>query len=128
MAGGLAVALGAGWVLAANPPFGGDDSGFDPPAKSALEKCENRVSKAASKLVDRLIKCHSERAVGKTTDDAGEDACEDAAITKFTTKTNTAGCDPCVSLAGLATLVETQADLGNVIAYCQSPSGAFLEY
>jgi hypothetical protein len=40
------------------------------------------------------------------------------AKTKFTSRTKTTGCDPCVDLNALASLVETQADSGNALVYC----------
>jgi hypothetical protein len=62
---------------------------------------------------------------GKLADDTAEEGCETTAKTAFTTKTKTAGCDPCVSLTALAGLAEIGADASG--AYCASPSGAFLD-
>jgi len=121
----LTFALGAGWLLAANPPFGGDDTGFDPPAKSALEKCENGVAKGVGKLVASFVKCHNARVIGKTTDDAGEDACEAAAKTKFTTKTKTVGCAACTNLGSIANTVEALVDADNGAVFCQAGGTPF---
>jgi alpha-acetolactate decarboxylase len=101
-----------------NPPFGGDDTGFLPPAKSPLLKCENGVTKAIGALAGALGKCHVARASGKTTDDAGEDGCEQAALTKFTTKTKTVGCGACTDPAAIAAAVEGVVDSNNGQAYC----------
>jgi hypothetical protein len=121
----LTLALGGGWLFAANPPFGGDDTGFDPPAKSALEKCENGVAKGVGKLVASFVKCHNSRAIGKTTDDAGEDACEDAATAKFTAKTKTVGCAACTNLTTIAATVEALVDADNGAVFCQSGGTPF---
>ncbi len=110
---------------AGSTPFGGDDTGNVPPDK-ATGKCEDGVAKGAGKLAAAIIGCHIKRADGKLADDTAEDACETAANTKFTTKTKTTGCGGCTNLGNIATTVETQADAGNQLAYCASPSGAFL--
>ena len=102
-----------------NPPFGGDDTGLLPPPGSALLKCENGVAKATGKLMAALVKCHIARASGKTTDDAGEDACETIAIAKFTLKTKTAGCGSCTDLSAIARAIEGIVDSNNGLAYCQ---------
>src|SRR5215470_3017724 len=64
----------------AGTPFGGDDTGFLPPggSKGAVGKCEAAISKAASKAVACISKCHDSRASGKLADDTDEDACENA--------------------------------------------------
>jgi len=102
-----------------NPPFGGDDTGFLPPAGSALLKCENGVAKASGKLTAALVKCHIARANGKTTDDASEDMCESAAMGKFTAKTKIAGCGSCTDLNAIAQDIANVVDAKNGLAYCQ---------
>src|SRR5690242_8810037 len=47
---------------ASGTPFGGDDTGFIPVAKSDTAKCEASVGKAVSKAVACIIKCHASRA------------------------------------------------------------------
>jgi hypothetical protein len=101
-----------------NPPFGGDDTGFVPPAKSALLKCESRVAKGVGKLIAGFAKCHAGRAGGKTTTESGEDGCEQAAIGTFTGKTKTAGCGACTHLSSIATAVEGFVDADNAKIYC----------
>ena len=71
------------------------------------------------------MKCHISRVSGKLADDTAEEACETTAKMAFTTKTKTAGCDPCVNLTALSGLAEVGADGGS--GYCASPSGAFLD-
>ena len=97
--------------------MGGDDTGFVPPNKT-VAKCEDGVAKATGKLIAGLVKCHIDRARGKTTSDPEEDACEQVAITKFTTKTKTLTCDPCTNLPAIATWVEQTIDAGNGRIYC----------
>jgi parallel beta-helix repeat protein len=101
-----------------NPPFGGDDTGLLPPAGSALLKCENGIAKAISKLMAAFTKCHIARASGKTTDNTGEDACKQAAITKFVT-TKTIGCGACANLTAIATSIGAVVDSNNGLAYCE---------
>ncbi len=70
-----AVVLGLlGGVALAQTPWGGDDDGFIPPKASA--SCENALAKALAKAVVCVAKCHQARAVGKITDETGEEACE----------------------------------------------------
>lgn len=125
-----ALVVGAGWASAVNPPFGGDDTGFIPPPKSALAKCETKVAKATAKLVAGIIKCHVDRAAGKKiVDEVGEDACEQAAKDKFVMKTSIVGCDACTDLPNLGALVEAAIDGANGLVFCasSSPSSAFFE-
>jgi hypothetical protein len=135
----LSVGLMAATATAANPPFGGDDTGFIPVPKSDIAKCEAKTSKAVSKLISCIIKCHDSRASGKLADDTAEDMCEAglsspkptckaafaAAIAKLT------GCPACInktSMETLANTVETLLDANNGSVYCAtSPSGAFLQ-
>jgi hypothetical protein len=118
-------------------PFGGDDTGFIPVAKSATAKCEASVAKAVSKAVACVIKCHASRASGKLADDTAEDACEKnnagksclekftASVTKAQAGDTSGGCN-CVSGTGLAGTIESQLDINSALTYCASPSGAFL--
>jgi hypothetical protein len=119
-------------------PFGGDDTGFIPVAKSATAKCEASVAKAVSKAVACVIKCHASRASGKLADDTAEDACEKnnagksclekftASVTKAQAGDTSGGCN-CVSGTGLAGTIESQLDANSALVYCGSPSGAFLD-
>ena len=113
-------------LCGAGTPMGGDDAG-NIPAAPAAAKCAIGVVKAVGKLNGALAKCHISRATGKIASEAGEDVCEAAALSKFTTKTKTTGCDPCVNLGTLALMSEFQIDQGNSLTYCQSPSSAFVE-
>jgi hypothetical protein len=114
-------------------PFGGDDTGDLPVAKSAVAKCEDTVNKLVGKAAACIIKCHASRASGKLTDDTAEDNCEknlagksclekfQASVAKLT------GCPSCINAASLANTVETTLDTSNNLTYCASPSGAFLQ-
>jgi hypothetical protein len=114
---------------ALGPPFGADDTGSLPPdaPKGPITKCENNVAKATIKLAGAISGCHVKRAIGKIADDAGEESCEAAAIAKFTSKTKTAGCDPCTNLVLLGAMTEGLIDGVDSLTYCASPSGAFLD-
>ena len=123
-------------ATAANPPFGGDDTGFVPPAKSAVLKCEAKASKAMVKLMSCIQKCHDKRAAGKLADDAAENSCEKTLAGKSCTAkfagaiAKLTGCPPCISgatMASLATSLEAQLDGNNGNVYCASPSGAFVD-
>jgi hypothetical protein len=119
-------------------PFGGDDTGDLPVAKSATAKCEDGVNKLVGKAVACIIKCHNSRASGKLADDTAEDACEKnnagksclekftAGVTKAQSKDTSGGCN-CINGATLANTIETTLDTGNSLTWCASPSGAFLE-
>jgi hypothetical protein len=124
----------------AGTPFGGDDSGFLPPggSKGAVGKCETAISKAASKAVACIFKCHDSRAAGKLADDTAEDACEKAnngksCLAKYFTATTKAigkgGCPSCLSgnVSLIATQAESTLDGSNSLVYCASPSGAFVD-
>jgi hypothetical protein len=134
---GLLLMAGAAY---AGTPFGGDDTGFLPPGgtKGAVGKCEAAVSKAASKAVACIFKCHDSRASGKLASDTDEDACENAnngksclakyfsSVTKALSK---GGCAACTASGanGIGTLAESLLDANNGTVYCASPSGAFLD-
>jgi len=119
-------------------PFGGDDTGFIPVAKSPTAKCEASVAKAVSKAVGCVIKCHASRASGKLADDTAEDTCEKnnagksclekftAAVTKAQAGDSSGGCN-CINGATLAGTIESQLDVNTALVYCGSPSGAFLD-
>ncbi len=106
-------------TLPSNPSFGGDDTGYLPPAKSDLLKCENGVAKAMGKLMAATMKCHVARASGKLADHAAEEACEAAASAKFTGKVKTDGCGMCTDVAAIAQAAVAAADGANGLAYCQ---------
>ncbi len=107
------------YCTASGTAFGGDDAGTIPAdaPRGPVTKCENRVGSAVGKLIANVVKCHAARVAGKTTDDTGEDACEDAAQTKFGA-TKTTGCDPCTNLTSLGTFIETAVDGANGAVYC----------
>ena len=111
-------------------PFGGDDSGFVPASKDA-EKCQNLTTKQLALLVGTVSKCHNKLAAqalkGKSFD---EETCETAAVNKFTAFTGMlTNCPSCLGsvLGGLGQLVADGVDAALGTAYCQSPSGAFLQ-
>ncbi len=105
---------------AAGTPFGGDETGNIPAdtPKGPVSKCENSVANKTGKLVAAVVKCHIARAIGKITDDAGEETCETTAITRMSSGTVSA-CDPCTDVAGTASEFERQMDSHNDLAYCQ---------
>ena len=133
----LVAALSVGLWMAparAGTPFGGDDTGFIPPAANA--KCEAGAAKAAGKLVACIMKCHASRASGKLADDTAEDSCEKTLAGKSCTAKFAAsiaklsGCPSCIngtSMAGVAAFAESILDASNGMVYCASPSGAFVQ-
>ena len=119
-------------------PWGGDDTGLIPPAKSPTAKCEAGAAKAAEKLNACIFKCHASRASGKLADDTAEDSCENSLTTgKSCTALFAAsiaklkGCPACINgttMANLAGLTESLIDGNNSTVYCSaSPSGAFVQ-
>src|SRR6516162_2667492 len=109
----------------AQTPFGGDDTGFLPPAANA--KCEAGAAKAAGKLIACIDKCHASRASGKLADDTAEDACEKtlagkSCVAKFTLAiSKLKGCPACINgttMGNLAGLTETVLDGNNSAVYC----------
>src|SRR5689334_19280387 len=118
---GLAALLGFGSVaVMAGTPFGGDNTGTIPSdaPKGPVAKCESGIAKGLGKLTAGIIKCHISRVTGKLADETAEDACEDAAQLKFTSKAKTTGCPPCINLNTLAGAVEGLVDSNNSQAYC----------
>jgi len=128
------------WDTTSGTPFGGDDSGDLPVAKSLTAKCEDGVNKLVGKAVACVIKCHNSRASGKLADDTAEDACEKqstpagksclekftAGVTKAQSKDTSGGCG-CINGTTLASTIEAVLDGSNVLTWCASPSGAFVE-
>jgi hypothetical protein len=121
---------------ASNQPFGGDDTGFVPPPKSATAKCETGASKAAAKLVACIFKCHDRRASGKLKDATHEEECETtddskSCRAKFVEAVGKLkACPTCInptSMAALEGMTEAVFDANNGSLYCASPSGAFVE-
>jgi hypothetical protein len=78
----ILAALGL-WAVSARAqtPFGGDDTGFIPPAKSTIAKCEAGAAKAEGKLIKCILKCHADRASGKLADNTAEESCEKSLTT-----------------------------------------------
>ena len=128
------------WVASARAqtPFGGDDTGFIPPAKSPTAKCEAGAAKAADKLRGCIFKCHANRASGKLADDTAEDSCEKTLAGKSCTAKFAAsiaklkGCPSCINGTTMATYaVEIEQEIDGTtgaMVYCSaSPSGAFVQ-
>jgi hypothetical protein len=113
---------------AAGTPFGGDDTGEIPAGASAaaVGKCENSVGKGVAKLAKKVIGCHIARVARKITGESDEENCEVLAITKFE-DTKIAGCDPCMFLPSVGHRFHFLLDVHNDLAFCSSPSGAFLD-
>jgi len=110
----------------AGTPLGGDDMGTTASTK-AIGKCECGVAKATGKLGAAVASCHIEEGEGKLVGDSAEEPCETAAITKFTSKTKTAGCPSCINLTSIGNFVASTDDGVNSGIWCGSPSGAFLD-
>ena len=134
----VVAALVVGLCVASAPaqtPFGGDDTGFIPPAADA--KCEAGAAKAADKLIACILMCHASRVSGKLADDTAENACETGLAGKSCTAKFAAsiaklsGCPSCINgttMANLAGLTESLIDVNNSTVYCSaSPSGAFVQ-
>jgi hypothetical protein len=120
------------------PAFGGDEGGFVPGQVDVL-KCELKFNRNVAKLVKCLgLKCHrhwvdfsfrghppfNEEACEET-DPAGSCAARFAAA-----NARLAGCPPCLSAAAQTAMfstVEQAIDQRLGLAYCGSPSGAFVE-
>jgi hypothetical protein len=103
-------------------------SAYVPPDKT-VGKCEDGVAKASFKLAKALIKCHRSRAAGKL-DESGEEACKDAGKMKFDTAiTNLPGCPSCITstTGDIRDILVTFLEAHNVLIFCQSPSGAFVD-
>jgi len=124
----MMVALGFSTARAACTPFGSDDSGCVPPDK-ATGSCEEKIAgNVATKLVLGIAKCHAKqvadafKAVAKlTTSTFDEEACEDTAVSKFTSVSSTANCS-CVNTATIAALARGMLDSNNSLVYCD-PAG-----
>ena len=127
-----ALSVGLLWVgtARAQTQFGGDDTGFIPPAADA--KCEAGAAKAQGKLIACILKCHASRASGKLADDTAEDACEKTLVGKSCTAlfagaiAKLKGCPPCINgttMANLAGLTESLLDANNSTVYCDTSSG-----
>jgi len=106
------------------------DTGFVPNDK-VVQKCEDGAAKNAGKLTGAIGKCHIKTndtlAKGKPFDEEG---CETTAKGKYDAAgAKLTGCPTCMNAAGqagLRDLVELLLDSNNGLAYCASPSGAFL--
>src|SRR6516225_7744057 len=110
-----ALSVGLLWVgtARAQTPFGGDDTGFIPPATDA--KCEAGAAKAQGKLIACILKCHASRASGKLADDTAEDSCEKTLVGKSCAAlfagaiAKLKGCPACINgttMGNLAGLIE----------------------
>ena len=129
-----ALSVGLLWVgtAGAQTPFGGDDTGLIPPAKSPTAKCEAGAAKAQGKLTACILKCHASRASGKLADETAEDSCEKTLVGKSCTAlfagaiAKLKGCPSCINgttMGSLAALTEALLDGNNSTVYCDSSSG-----
>jgi hypothetical protein len=129
-----ALSVGLLWVgtAGAQTPWGGDDSGFLLPPKSASAKCEAGAAKAAGKLQQCIKKCHASRASLKLADDTAEDSCEKTLAGKSCTAkfalsiSKLKGCPSCINgttMGVLSNLVEALIDGNNNTIYCDTTSG-----
>jgi len=121
MMAGLAVAIGYGTVGAT--PWPGDDTGETSTDKVKV-KCEVKASKNTGKLVAAILKCQT-----KLVDNAfkqkpalDEQGCENAAETKFTTKSPNADC-PCFTPGGVIAIAEPVINANTGLTYCD-PAGS----
>src|SRR5215468_1531030 len=116
----LAVALGiaiCGSTAGAIVWPGGDDGGFLTLDKNAA-KCEAKAAKNMGKLWAAILKCQGKLVANalKANPPIDEQACENAAITKYTTKTVTTDC-PCINPAGNASVAESVINgSGNLVS------------
>ena len=109
---------------AAGTPFGGDDTGFVPPDKTAFT-CGSHVTKALAKLQIAMTSCHRKTAnAGLRGTPIDDEPCEDTAKAKLDATIAkllaTTTCPPCLvaATAGLADAVEAELDAGNGAFYC----------
>ena len=131
----VVAALSVGLWLAsarAQTPFGGDDTGIVPPAKSPTAKCELGAGKAADKAIACIGKCHASRASGKLADDTAEDSCEKTLAGKSCTAkfagsiAKLSGCPSCINgttMGNAAGVIEATIDGMNSTVYCDTSSG-----
>src|SRR5438034_855120 len=127
----LALMLAAG-AARAGRPLGGDDGGFVPPSKR-VARCEDTVAKILRKDAACLDRCTYKAARAAFfkgapfEDEPCEQACGDAAERKYDrTIAKLTGCPNCLDATALKTQIGTNADVGNGLIYCASPSGAFV--
>jgi len=135
------VDLNGGVVYCAGttPLTDGDDPGaLIPPTKNDLV-CETKMAKNASKFISCILKCHikaADAAVAAKSFD--EEGCEETNAThnacgdKYDLAVSVLpsfcpGQCAQVNAAGLKSLILSIVDARNGEAYCQSPSGAFLQ-
>jgi hypothetical protein len=119
----LGLTLSAG-IAIAGTPFGGDDTGFVPPDKTA-HKCASKVTTALTKLQLSITSCHQRMANSGVRGTAIDDEpCEMAAKAKFDDAVNrllaATTCPPCLVAAtsGLSDAVESELDASNGDFYC----------
>ena len=115
--GGVAAALVG--LAFAGTPFGGDDTGFIPPA--ANYKCEAGFAKNAAKAAAAVIKCHIKAAgaafAAKPFDEEG---CEAAAVAKAAASNlKLTGCPTCLNTAAQAAII------GSAVGALDSSNGVF---
>ena len=120
----LGIAIGYGTAGAIVWP-GGDDGGYLTLDKAASD-CEQKAVKNLGKLWGAISKCQDKMVVNafKVKPPIDEQACEDLAITKYTTKTIVTDC-PCVNTAGNASIVESVVNSAADLVYCD-PAGGFI--
>jgi len=117
----LAVAIGYGTAGAI--PWGGDDGGFLTLSKTA-SKCEQKAGGNLGKLAGAIIKCQDKmvQAAAAAKPSVDEQACENAAITKYNTKTITTDCS-CVNGPGNATIAESVINGSGNLVNCDPAGG-----
>src|SRR5262245_425019 len=116
----LALALGASaW---ANPPLGGDDSGFVP-SSTAIARCQDRAAKNVARLGICLTKCHvtlaGSRFDAQTSDD---EFCEASCVVKYQEKAVAIllrnECPVCLDQTGFGSALGAFLDEQNGLFYC----------
>src|SRR5262249_6762702 len=116
----LALALGASaW---ANPPLGGDDSGFVP-SGTAIARCQDRAAKNVARLGICLTKCHvtlaGSRFDAQTSDD---EFCEASCVVKYQEKAVAIllrnECPVCLDQTGFGSALGAFLDEQNDLFYC----------
>ena len=129
---GLAAPLVYCDAASGRPLADGDDGGFVPPSRAAA-KCQNLVTRQIALLAERLVGCHKKLAAAAlesgVPDQAAEDACEAAALAKYTGVVGRPShCPTCLIpvLGALGAGIVGSVNVNGGDVYCASPGGAFL--
>ena len=118
----LSVLLAATVAVASTPPFGGDDTGFEPPTAEA-RVCASKVLRNAGRLVDCLARCHV-NGVNRAFAGApfADEICESACIVDYEQQAvkivTRYDCPVCVDHTLLGSNLRDFFDQENGLVYC----------